>query len=1391
MVWMLSMLALPSRADTITQNFNEVSSLSELPDGWTLQNNEYSFYTTLNSTSGVDGSVCLSFDAKGYVGSDATYDFAKYITSAKAGTVSIKVRPNGPSKATWKSSFIAIYKMTDNGDGTFSCSEELVKYTPINSIPGYPNDWNSWNEITVDLDEDSYIGICGCDCFFDDYVNEYTAGGGDEPEVITEPFETWPDIPGTNAGESGTLANGWGYINNHYGFAMSVGNFGVDSSKGIKFQYAEEGEPAIITEAKAGTVSIQVKVNNRGEENYAAYYIAFYKMVKNSDGSYSFGDVIMRYSPLNSMPGFTSASNWVTVTADLSEDTLIGISGFGCTIDNYENVAKAVGPDPGPGEEEEWVVASSENFDTVGTGCGDYSLKASGLPSGWYVSGDVATNDWHGGWPSSKGMNGSACLAIQNNNYSSSNPSSASYLITYARAGKISFLLKTISSAYVNSPSAYLGYYKVSGEPDNFTIGEAIEYYERLNLVPSDPAISAEGFAKVEFDVAEDGWIALSFNQCLFDNFENIVKNGGSATTTVTVEEDFDPKGATSGNSSLVTTELPSGWYGFGSLSDAKTYNASWHETAGVDGSACLKIQNGGLEDRIPYLITYAHKGTVSIMIKAASKWYLDDTRAYLNFCKVNGEPGSFTIGDVIAQYPTLKQANADVSADDFVPVEIEIDADGYIAISADQVYLDNFRNTYEQAAAAYTVTGTVTGTDGNPVAGAQVSIAGFDSATTADDGSYSIANVAGSGLVFSVAAEGYDAYSETIAVEGDMVKDVTLKLTESVMVVTASDYNNNITTPVFTLYDGETPVCENVTANDEGKYVFTLYGKLNPDGYTLKAQTKYFEPYESPVKVNDKYTSYPKIIYGQSANSTAYLRENKLTLTVYVSDQDQEDVADATLTFAYPEDSGATYTRYPTNNGDGSYTFTEIRAGVAADKECTVTCSVPEMKPIEPQTVAFDDQNRSLYFTALPYEPTVITGRIVNAAGQPVPDAMVMLFEGLEMAEGYQEAEINPEGFYEFTIERFDCSYMLVAGADNYEEVEPVIFETVEREATYTQDFTLQPVMYTFTATVVDKDSKKIDSASVYVNDEPLERDENGVFNLSVWAGDAQNVDKYVAVASAEGYVSQEFEFDLYMEEEVEHEFVLEPVPVYTIAGQLLDAETKEPIADEFVTLIAKGEEGMEPVANQMTDAEGRFSFTVEDASVTYVLMGSALGYDAIPEDSPIPVPELIPNGTVNVNIELQPTYYTITVNVKDEQGAPLTDATVTLTDAEGAELATENKGDGTYTYAAPEKKMSFGQYTLTVACDGFQPYTDQFEVVMYTYETNVDATIIKNGIASLFAGQQGAVNANGKIYVLGNVRIFSVNGMIIRTINTQEPVEVELEPGIYIVEGRKMIVK
>ena len=99
--------------------------------------------------------------------------------------------------------------------------------------------------------------------------------------------------------------------------------------------------------------------------------------------------------------------------------------------------------------------------------------------------------------------------------------------------------------------------------------------------------------------------------------------------------------------------------------------------------------------------------------------------------------------------------------------------------------YISNLHYTGQTEVEAYTLSGTVTDEDGEPVANASVAVSGdtySDETTTDDQGVYSLELPNGS-YTLTVSKEGYDEVTETVEVSGADIsnKDITLSTTKTV----------------------------------------------------------------------------------------------------------------------------------------------------------------------------------------------------------------------------------------------------------------------------------------------------------------------------------------------------------------------------------------------------------------------------------------------------------------------------------------------------------------------------------------------------------------------------------------------------------------------------------
>ena len=103
---------------------------------------------------------------------------ATFVRAAKAGSVSLKAAKESSTGT------IYVYKMTDNGNGTYSKSgDPIASNTNINSS-------TDWSEVSFTLTEDCIIGFVVKRAYIDYYVNDF----GPEAQATTAPAYAAPAL---------------------------------------------------------------------------------------------------------------------------------------------------------------------------------------------------------------------------------------------------------------------------------------------------------------------------------------------------------------------------------------------------------------------------------------------------------------------------------------------------------------------------------------------------------------------------------------------------------------------------------------------------------------------------------------------------------------------------------------------------------------------------------------------------------------------------------------------------------------------------------------------------------------------------------------------------------------------------------------------------------------------------------------------------------------------------------------------------------------------------------------------------------------------------------------------------------------------------------------------
>lgn len=873
-------------------------------------------------------------------------------------------------------------------------------------------------------------------------------------------------------------------------------------------------------------------------------------------------------------------------------------------------------------------------------------------------------------------------------------------------------------------------------------------------------------------------------------------------------------------NSTNYATKLPTGWYYIGSE------NYAWQCT-NQDGPALVSTHRYGEMDSSSSIFLPLKKGTVTFSIKARSA----STKLAIYNATKTGD-ATFTLGSAILPETDLNNSTSDPFSD----YTYDIPEDGYYAFDMVNGYIKSISNTYEAAAATFSISGKVEDESNTPLEGVKVTCDN-KTAETAADGTYTIAGIATGEYSVEFSKPGYLNSSASINITDADLTDVDTVLALQISTLSGSfSYDYSIVhIPGFELTletVGSDPVVVGTcTTGESGDYLFELKGLID-SSYVISGQSKY---YTLPR------TTISGMIQGGNRTYNPYITEKKLNFNLKVlNSADDAPVTGATVTIT-PEGGEA---QTANGNDQGVYTISNIKAATAADKNYTINVSHADYKAFTPVTFKFDGESydNTVKLTLIP--PTVIEGFVKDSkTGTAISGASLTLADAVDPESPIAYATSGDDGKYSFPVEGAVAAKYVINASAQYYTSASADAENVVRGETYIVDMPLDPVTYTFTGHVVDARNFAIEGATLSFDGADLTA-VDGVFTTTVTAKDA--ADKtYEVVAGAPYYKSQTAQIK-FEGADVDKFFNLDDV-TYTFTATVKDAEgqvidgakllfndmelaandegvyttsvTAKDAADKTYQVVASAEyykektvevkfEGADVTENIVledvtytfsatvknsdgeniegakvlfgeteltSDADGLFSTVVtakESAGKTYEVSAEAECYIGRKTDVKFE------GADVTENFILEDIVYNFTATVYgvEENGDKmlLSDAVVSATD--GSETMTvKGNGSGKYSFDVKAIDALGKTFTVSAVCEGFEKcddYSFEFdgEDVEYTFYLNVPV-----GIGNIFDDAAVAGNA-----------IYNLNGQRVRVESVKD-----LVPGIYVVNGRKVLVK
>lgn len=848
---------------------------------------------------------------------------------------------------------------------------------------------------------------------------------------------------------------------------------------------------------------------------------------------------------------------------------------------------------------------------------------------------------------------------------------------------------------------------------------------------------------------------------------------------TKTITQDFNDCewGALYDKTKVTNDYLPTGWY----LQNPNAIHyCSISKTAGVNGTQCLYITGAG-SDGVT-LVTKAYGspegGKISMDLKKIGTSWMYHPRAYIYKMTDNGD-GTFTQGELICQFDE-DYLNNTLSTSEFTTVSYDefTDEECLIGLYFTYVYFDNYVNEFSsgEATETYTVSGSVKSGE-NAIVDATVSLLGKGSytATTDENGNFSIADVEAGEYTLTISAAGYQKYEQSVTVtDGDVdISTVEINLTESVLKATVKSYEtyNGIAEANVSLYDGDNLITTGTTQMD-GTCSLTVYGSL-AEKYTVKVSHRLYA---------DKETSNVILTAGGEKELTIYMDEKELIFDASVKNSSGELIRNATVNVtrnATGQQSSAT----DLADYYGVYRYKIAVKDMGEDETFTVNITADGYTSPEPYTFSFDDEDKTEEFVL--YKPTTISGVVSDESGNAVSDAEVTLYDGnsSEVAKTTTDAY----GAYTLSIGQPEGSYKLTATATYYDETELEIGE-LEAETSVEQNITLTLTERTLTVRVVNSTNDPIVGATVtFVRagegfaPVTLTGNEEGIYTYVITEKELGDNQEFTVNATAEGYIAAAPQTSGFYGEDVELPFVLyKPT---TISGVVND-ENDGPKAG--ATVVLSDDSGTE-IGTVTTGEDGTYSFSIEGMPAeSYKLTVTAQYYK---KATATVTPEREEALTKDFTLKLKVLSFSATVIY--ENYMPVDDATVTMSDGTTT-VNVELESTAVYAFYITEREADGKEYTLTISKEGYKTIVHTFSFEGFDESEMFVLESITDGIANVKTAGKSMEIVDGKLYVSGNATIYDLNGRLVKKVGAAEgKTKVDLSAGCYIVNGKKVVVR
>jgi hypothetical protein len=334
--------------------------------------------------------------------------------------------------------------------------------------------------------------------------------------------------------------------------------------------------------------------------------------------------------------------------------------------------------------------------------------------------------------------------------------------------------------------------------------------------------------------------------------------------------------------------------------------SGKWSNTQGNDQGCIITNYNTAT-----LLVAPVKAGSISFDAKIITTYFSAIANVYK---ATKNDDGTFTKGDLLG----AMTANNVTTSWGGTYSYSDIAEDGYVAIEIQDIYMDNFRNTYKISAAnaTYSYSGSVACGEMN-IPNAVVTLANEEneySDTTGTSGTFTIKDIKAGTYTLTVACEGFSTYKEeNVEISADVTgKAIEVSQAKTIIkgIVYAGESENVIVGATVKLMDGHNEA-GSATTSEDGSFSITRYNTIS-DSYTLTVTADGYKEYSEEIK--------PVIDTENSYTVRLELATYSVAGTVKSGDA---AVAGAAVALYAAEATEASYTA--TTDENGAFTFAEV----------------------------------------------------------------------------------------------------------------------------------------------------------------------------------------------------------------------------------------------------------------------------------------------------------------------------------------------------------------------------------------------------------------------------------------------------------------------------------